>query len=243
MFVLTVIGIALGIFLFNKFGNKGSNEENNTPVEETTQTNLSNNVINNTNVDGEKLNEVLNLVGIVTSNEFANNNSLNYYVSNSNYVDNGNDIILYYSVNSDGNTNSEITYPEEYDKMSDVGACSDAVSCALITKTDAENVLKKYNLGTDLTKYFFKSSEIEDVYGIHYGGTLVLDMFNNPDAGITHNVNAEAINESDISIIDNQTINTVGTDGNIQNTTKNVTYLFKLSDDGSYHLDSVTVSE
>lgn len=243
VFVLTVIGVALGIFLFTKFGNKGNNEENNTPVEETTQTSLSNNVINNTNVDTEKLNEVLNLVGIASSSDIANNNSLNYYVSNSNYVDNGNEIILYYAVNSDGNTSSEITYPEEYDKMSDVGACSDAVSCALISKVDAENMLKKFNLGTDLTKYFFKSSEIEDVYGIHYGGTLVLDMFNNPDAGITHNVSAETVNESDISIIDNQTINTVGTDGNMQNTTKNVTYLFKLSDDGSYHLDSVTVSE
>ena len=243
VFVLTVIGVALGIFLFNKFGNKGNNEENNTPVEETTQTSLSNNIINNTNVDSEKLNEVLNLVGIASSSDIANNNNLNYYVSNSNYVDNGNDIIVYYAVNSDGNTNSEITYPEEYDKKSDVGACSDAVSCALITKTDAENVLKKFNLGTDLTKYFFKSSEIEDVYGIHYGGTLVLDIFNNPDAGITHNVSAETVNESDISVIDNQTINTVGTDGSMQNTTKNVTYLFKVSDDGTYHLDSVNINQ
>ena len=31
-----------------------------------------------------------------------------------------------------------------------------------------ELLLKKYNLGTDLTKYFYKSSEIDDVYGIHY---------------------------------------------------------------------------
>lgn len=240
--VLTAVGVFLGIFLFNKFGNKGNNEFQNENISENeSSNNLSNNIINNTNVDFSKLNEVLNALGISSNHTLANNDSLNYYLSFANFRDNASDIIVYASINNYGKTSSEIILPDEYDLKSDVGACSDSVGCALITKTDAENVMKLYNLGDDLSKYFYKSSEIEDVYGIHYSGTLVIPQFNGENAGINHVLNAELSNDNDIKISDNQTITYYDDLGAVQTKNSNVIYLFKLSNAGSYYLDNVSV--
>lgn len=241
LILLTAIGVALGVFLFNKFGNKNDTESENTTVEEPVTVNLNSNTINGGDVDTNILNSVLNIVGIASSNNVRNNDLLNYYLSNNNYMDKINDIIVYSAVNSEGNTSSEINYPEDYDKMSDVGACTDAVNCALISKTDAELLLKKYNLGTDLTKYFYKSSEIDDVYGIHYE-EYNSSLFEGDNLGITHFVNAVMANDTDINISDNQTIS-YNENGNIQTNNKNVSYVFKLGEDNNYYLDSVTVNE
>ena len=241
LILLTAIGVALGVFLFNKFGNKDNSESETTSVEEPVNVNLNSNTINGGDVDTNILNSVLNIVGIASSNNVRNNDLLNYYLSNNDYMDKINDIIAYSAVNSEGNTSSEINYPEDYDKMSDVGACTDAVNCALISKTDAELLLKRYNLGTDLTKYFYKSSEIDDVYGIHYE-EYNSSLFEGDNLGIIHNVNATVPNNTDISVSDIQTIN-YNENGNMQSINKNVTYIFKLGEDNNYYLDSVTVNE
>lgn len=242
--VLSAAGVALGFFLFNKFGNKGENEPvEQDVVDDNTPVTLSENTINNTNVDSPKLNEVLTALGIASTNSLANNDNLNYYLSVENYKDNAKDIIVYASINTEGKTSSEIELPEGYDLKSDVGACSDSVGCALISKEDAEKVMKLYNLGDDLTKYYYKSSEIDDVYGIHYGGSLVLAQFNGADAGIKHNLVAEIANENAIKISDNQVITYYDDLGSVQTKNLNVTYLFKSSNTGSYYLDNVSVSD
>lgn len=242
--VLAAAGVALGFFLFNKFGNKGENEPvEQDVVDDNTPVTLSENTINNTNVDSPKLNEVLTALGIASNNSLANNNILNYYLSVENYKDNAKDIIVYASINTEGKTSSEIELPEGYDLKSDVGACSDSVGCALISKEDAEKVMKLYNLGDDLTKYYYKSSEIDDVYGIHYSGSLVLAQFNGADAGIKHNLVAEIANENAIKISDNQVITYYDDLGSVQTKNLNVTYLFKSSNTGSYYLDNVSVSD
>ena len=242
--VLSAAGVALGFFLFNKFGNKGENEPvEQDVVDDNTPVTLSENTINNTNVDSPKLNEVLTALGIASTNSLANNNILNYYLSVENYKDNAKDIIVYASINTEGKTSSEIELPEGYDLKSDVGACSDSVGCALISKEDAEKVMKLYNLGDDLTKYYYKSSEIDDVYGIHYSGSLVLAQFNGTDAGIKHNLVAEIANENAIKISDNQVITYYDDLGSVQTKNLNVTYLFKSSNTGSYYLDNVSVSD
>lgn len=241
LILLTAIGVALGVFLFNKFGNKDNSESETTSVEEPVNVNLNSNTINGGDVDTNILNSVLSIVGIASSNNVRNNDLLNYYLSNNDYMDKINDIIVYSAVNSEGNTSSEINYPEDYDKMSDVGACTDAVNCALISKTDAELLLKRYNLETDLTKYFYKSSEIDDVYGIHYE-EYNSSLFEGDNLGIIHNVNATVPNNTDISVSDIQTIN-YNENGNMQSINKNVTYIFKLGEDNNYYLDSVTVNE
>ena len=77
--VLAAAGVALGFFLFNKFGNKGENEPvEQDVVDDNTPVTLSENTINNTNVDSAKLNEVLTALGIASTNAVANNNNLNY---------------------------------------------------------------------------------------------------------------------------------------------------------------------
>lgn len=243
--LLTVIGVAIGIFLFTKFGNNNNSSNNqnmDNNVEENTSTNLSNNIIKNTDVDNIKLNEVLSIVGIAPNVNVKNNNSLNYLISNNNYKDNAKDIIIYLAVNETGTTSSEIVYPDDYELKNDVGACSDSVSCALISKTDAEKLLKQLNLGTNLDDYFYKSSEIDDVYGIHFNGSLVMDIFDSVGTDIIHNLNAKMSNDTDIVINDIQIINTIDENGEIQTSNKNVTYIFKTSEDNSYYLDSVNVN-
>lgn len=241
--VLAAAGVVLGFFLFNKFGNKGESEpEGQDVVEDNTPATLSENIINNTNVDSAKLNEVLSALGIASSSTVANKDILNYYLSVENYKDNAKDIIVYAAINSEGKTSSEIELPEGYDLKSDVGACSDSVGCALISKEDAEKLMKLYNLGDDLTKYFYKSSEIDNAYGIHYSGSLVITQFNGTDAGIKHNLNSEMSDNNEIKISDNQTIIYYDDSGNVQTKNSNVIYLFKLLDTGSYYLDNVSIS-
>lgn len=240
--LLTVIGVVLGIFLFNKFGKKDNNVSDTSVVQKNDNVSLNNNVINNTGVDDKTLREVLNLVGIASTSDTNNNDALNYYISNNNYVNEANNIILYYAVNDEGKTSSQITLPEGYDIKSDVGACSDAVNCALISREDAEKILKVFKLGDDLSKYFYKSSEIDDTYGIHYDVTLPFAIFNGDNLGISHNLSASLENESTIKVDDNQTIDYLDDNGNVLNISKVVTYIFKVQD-SYYYLDSVSVSE
>ena len=237
--LLTAIGVALGYFLFQKYGNKGNMVDEDTAITDDLPAVLSSNAINSIDVDGERLSQVLNIVGIASNSAVANNNMLNYVVSNIDYIEKMNDIIVYSSVTVNDST-LVMTYPDGYDKMLDVGACSNTTNCALISKTDAENILKKYNLGSDLEKYFYKSSELDDVYGIHY--EELSSMFSGSDTGIVHTVNASLVSEVDINVTDNQVITYIDDGGSLQSDNKSVTYIFKLNEDNNYYLSGVTIN-
>ena len=244
LLLLTAVGIFIGFIAFDMFGKKDNGEVEQTTTEETENTAKNTNVIQNNGVDFDELTEALMIVGIASTTEKENSTMVNYYVSNNNYKDNIKNIIVYYVTQSMGlasENSSEVTLPDDYDSKSDTGACGDAVSCVLISKEEATEILRLYNLGNKLEDYFSKSSVVDGAYGVQFGGTLVITEFNGPDADITHNLEAGQA-DGEIVVTDNQTIKTYDDEGTLNTEEKTVSYTFKSTDDGVY-LESVSVKE
>jgi flagellar basal body-associated protein FliL len=233
--VLTAIGIGLGYFLFTKFGPKpNEGTKDNEPVE-VTPVALSNNAITNNGVDATELSKVLVALGISQDSQVANNEALNYYVTNPNYQDNAKDIIDHYVAKA---TFSEVTLPEGYNKEEDEKC---GTGCTLITQEDAEAIMKLYNLGGELTDYFVKDEMVENAYGFNALETYVISVFNAEGAGSTHNLSAEYVEESMV-LTDSQTVKTVAEDGTLNEETKTAIYTFNKNDEGTYYLYQVEVN-
>ncbi len=230
---LTAIGILLGFVLFDKFGNKGES------AEETTVTNnelISVNEINNVNLDATDLETVLGLLGISTFADNNNINALTYYVTNENYRDNAKEIITYYAI-----LGTDMAMDFE-DDGTDSTICADAVNCSVISKEDALKIIRLYNFDGDLEDYFYKSSVSNDKYGIHYGDTLDLPLFNGTNLGFGHKLTAKYIGDEDISVEDTQIFNYIE-DGQVNHVDRVAKYMFKKNDNNEYYLDSVLINE
>ena len=232
--LLTVVGVIVGVLFFNKFGvNKGKTES---VAVESNSTTISSNVINNVDVDAQKLDDVLKLLGISEKNI----DELTFFVTDENYQDNAKDIITYFAILGSDMT-SLFENADSY--KNDKGACSDTEGCAIISKANAEEILKLYNFSGELKDYFYKSEKSDDVYGIHYGSTLVLPKFDGDNLGIGHNLTAKYIGDSDIDIEDKQLFNYNDDEGQFKSVNRVAKYTFKKDTDGSYHLDNVLISE
>ena len=237
LLALTAIGIIVGFIMFDKFGNKGENLEEPTPTVD--ENIIQANVINNYDVDLQELTDALELLGIRDDANGGNVPALTYYVTDENYRDNAKDIIVYYAVlGSDMTSSFDIS---EY--KSDKGACGDSEGCSVISKEDAEKIIKLYDFSGKLEDYFYKSDASDDVYGIHYGDTLELPQFNGTNLGIGHNLTARYVGDDDIDIEDTQVFNYNDDEGEVKNTNRVVKYTFKKNEDEGYYLDSVLINE
>lgn len=228
----------------NNFENNNitdNNGENNNVTDDNVSKEEFTTQINNKNVEPETLNYLLKALGIASSeNEYGKVN-LSDDISNSNYQEKAGDIIVSYAVEATGNVDS-IELPEDYDRTKD-DACLNSVSCAIISEEKAKEIIRLYNFKGEITDYFYKSSLLDNMYGIHFGGTLVRGEWNGINAGISHDVISENIDSTNIKITDNQTIKKYNLENpnTIVTTIRNVTYNFKKDAEGNYYLDSVEI--
>ena len=233
LLALTAIGILLGFVLFDKFGSKGESAEE-TPV--TNNELISVNEINNVNLDATDLEAVLGLLGISAFADNNNINALTYYVTNENYRDNAKEIIAYYAILGTGMA------MDFEDDGNDSTICADAINCSVISKEDALKIIRLYNFDGDLEDYFYKSSVSNDKYGIHYGDTLDLPLFNGTNLGFGHKLTAKYIGDEDISVEDTQIFNYIE-DDQVNHVDRVAKYMFKKNDNNEYYLDSVLINE
>lgn len=216
-----------------------NNENNNIQEENNNQTNITNN-----GIDTDTLNYLLKGLGIPTNSTDYGNSKLSYYVSKSDYKKYARAIIIASAVNGDGNIDG-VELPDNYNKYEDKGACEDAIGCAIISEEKAHEILRLYNFGGYLTDYFHKSSVLDKMYGIHFGGTLVIGEFNGPDAGINHTVTSELI-DGIIKITDEQEITYYDVDNSNKLTNKKQTVIFSFIEGlntGEYFLSNVEVKQ
>ena len=235
-----VILLATGTISFkdNQDNNKTTNNENNDIKEE----NNNKTEIINKGVDIETLNYLLKGLGIPTNSTDYGNTLVSYYVSRTDYKKYANEIIVHASVNGYGNVDG-VELPDDYDKYKDKGACEDAIGCAIISEEKAHEILMLYSFGGYLTDYFHKSSVLDKMYGIHFGGTLVHGEFNGPDARIKHKVKAEN-DFPKITITDEQEITYYDVKNSNKITTKRQTVVFTFLEGlniGDYFLSNVEV--
>ena len=237
LLALTAIGIVLGFVLFDKFGNKGGNSGEDTTT--TDDTIIRENVINNYDVDAEVLTGVLQLLGIRNAEYGGNVSELTYYVTDENYRDNAKDIITYYAIL--GSDMSSSIDSSEY--KDDNGACGDSEGCVVVSKSDAEKIIKMYDFEGTIEEYFYKSDASDDVYGIRYDSTLELPQFVGTNLGIGHNLLAKYVGDDDIEIEDAQIFNYNDDENQLKNVKRTVRYTFKKGDSEEYHLDGVLINE
>ena len=235
--ILTVIGVVVGVICFNKFGVKSEPVDESTTVVNNT---ITSNIISSVDVEAQNLSPVLKLLGISEAQDEENIDALTFYVTDENYRDNAKDIITYYAILGSDMALSE---EEASSYKSDKGACSNTEDCAIISKDNALKILKFYDFSGELNDYFFKSEKSDDIYGIHYGSSLVLPKFDGSNLGIGHNLTAKYVGDKDIEIEDKQLFNYNDDESQFKSVNRIVRYTFKKSDDGSYHLDSVLISE
>lgn len=243
--LLTAIGIALGYFLFLKFGNKDTQDIDDSVIDNNGEAvTFNNNVINNVNVDVTNLRNVLSIIGIASTTQENNNNILNYYVSNENYKENAREIISYYG----GSNNLFNVLPTD--------VCEGA-QCSIISKDNAMKILKLYNFDGNITDYFITNEnykiednllktdyDLESEYLFTFRTDTSIPAFANGDEfNITHNVTSENIEDNNIKIEDIQVLNYYDENGNVSTTNRTVTYNFVQNENNDYSLSSVSISE
>lgn len=235
---LLVIGLG-GFIVYDKILSNNEIENNN-------KENVSENykvIIDSKSVDGEVLNEVLDIVGIPYYNN-SSNACLTDTISVNNYSDNAKKIMSLYI---DSHSNINLKRPE--DKIYSSQECGiGAADCYTISKEDAKKLFYMFNFDGKLTDYFQESTNLKDDYIFWYGHTLGFC-----DKKISHDIvaeysSAEKNNEyginigADIKITDKQIIeNVMDNDSINEQTERTITYIFKPATNGSYYLDSVSV--
>lgn len=240
-----LVGVVIGIVVYNKFIADDNKEDNNGNTihykDETVKYTGKYQEVNIKNSDvPENVEEIFAILGLPHNNSDGNG-LLNYYLSNENYNENAELIISYYGNTWDENSLFK-SIPNE---VSNSSACIMSSFCMGISKTDAERIFKMYGFTGNINDYFKTNDLLEDQYVFTVLNTSVPPIFNSPDAIIKHNISDYTFDGDTGKLIDNQVITVVAETLPYELTTyaKKVTYNLKKDEISNYYLSSIDTEE
>ncbi len=191
--------------------------------------------IDNTKVNKAILNILTDLVGLPNSN--GEDMCLNYYISNHDYNKYAKEIMTYYG---NRNTGDHHYFIDAHEILKDDVTCPNAADCHVITKSDAEKLVKLYNFSGNVGDYFttINDNNLSEKYYRYsanhnmHGPCLV-------DLNITHNFTSTYVNGSNVIINDTQVL--TYNDNGTKTINKTVEYEFRTDNNGNYYLHQVNV--
>ena len=180
-------------------------------------------------VDKAVLNILNDLVGL--PNGEGEDMCLNYYVSNNDYNQYAKQIMTYYGNRNTGSHRYflDATYNETF-------ACNGAADCDMITKSDANKLVKLYNFSGTADDYFTK---VDNEYWYKFAAYYNMHGPCLTDLKITHNATSEYVGDTDVKITDTQVL--TYNDNGAKTVNKTVEYNFKTDENGNYYLNNVIV--
>lgn len=269
--VLVVLVIILSIFvillssyfIYDKVLNKETenniNEninEGNSPTEDNEKIDITKKFkLENNGVVESDLNEVFDMLGLYEyyhSNLYtsfdSDNECLNYYMSQDDYKKNSKEIFAWHVITHEMGTDTgqtAIIRDVDGDGKADIDACGGAADCGSIRISDANKIIKIYNL-TGMNEYLSEMPEpYKDAEYLinYYTLTGMHPIMCNIET--KHNVIAEYNELKNLIITDTQHVTEYGfyeeSEQIKSQKEKIVTYTFEKDSDGNYYLDSVNV--